>query len=182
MSLPNFKLCFQVTAGVKRVTRGKRAPSFVPRALTASTALSSAMPARTAATVCTDTSASASTAGVERTAPSRLSAWLEVNTTFDFFLLSLTLKFNSADLEKSYLRISLTLAVLLLVIVVLMLVFVCRITSTERHNYELTQLETSQTSVTRIESQDDPIFDGMYRNMVRVESLHDLHQSNEKLI
>lgn len=87
MSLPNFQFCFQVTAGAKRVTRGKRAPSFVPRALTASTALSSAMPARTAATVCTDTSASASTAGVERTAPSRLSAWLEVNTAFEIFSL-----------------------------------------------------------------------------------------------
>jgi hypothetical protein len=88
-----------------------------------------------------------------------------------------------ADLEKSYLRISLTLAVLLLAITLLMMFFVCRITRSDRNrNYDLTHLETSQTPVTRVESQDDHVFDGMYRNMVRVESLHDLHQSNEKLI
>lgn len=94
------------------------------------------------------------------------------------------IKFNFADLEKSYLRISLTLAVLLLAITLLMMFFVCRITrsSDRNRNYDLTHLETSQAPVTRVESQDDHVFDGMYRNMVRVESLHDLHQSNEKLI
>jgi len=73
-----------------------------------------------------------------------------------------------ADIERSSLKISLTLASLLLATILVMLLFFARMTRSESAaEYSLTQVH--EGDVTRIVSQENKLFDGSYQNMVRID-------------